>query len=58
MKANAELEGLIERAVPLGRIAKTDEVSDVIVFLSSPRATYVTGAGWIVDGGTMLQLQT
>lgn len=53
-----ELAGVMERVVPMGRIAQTEEISDVIMFLSSPRASYVTGAGWIVDGGTTLQMQT
>ena len=55
---NPELGQLLEHVVPLGRIAKTEEISDVIMFLSSPRASYVTGAGWIVDGGATLQMQT
>ena len=38
---------------PLGRLAEPGEVADVIVFLLSPRAAYVTGAAWSVDGGTV-----
>jgi len=38
---------------PLGRLAKPDEIAAVIVFLSSDRASYVTGAAWSVDGGTV-----
>ena len=38
---------------PLGRLAKPDEIADVIVFLLSERASYVTGAAWSVDGGTV-----
>lgn len=53
-----DLARVMERVVPMGRIAKTEEISDVIMFLSSPRASYVTGAGWIVDGGVTLQMQT
>lgn len=52
-----DLGAMMNRAVPLGRIAKTEEISDVIMFLSSPRASYVTGAAWIVDGGTTLSMQ-
>jgi NAD(P)-dependent dehydrogenase (short-subunit alcohol dehydrogenase family) len=38
---------------PLGRLAEPGEIADVIVFLLSPRAAYVTGAAWSVDGGTV-----
>ncbi|RYP20628.1 hypothetical protein DL765_002699 [Monosporascus sp. GIB2] len=50
-----DLAPLMKRAVPLGRIALREEISDVIMFMSSPRSSYVTGAGWMVDGGTTLQ---
>lgn len=38
---------------PLGRLAKPEEIAAVIVFLCSERASYVTGAAWSVDGGTV-----
>lgn len=38
---------------PLGRLAQPDEVAAVIVFLLSERASYVTGAAWSADGGTV-----
>ncbi|RKL46478.1 hypothetical protein BFJ70_g2967 [Fusarium oxysporum] len=37
--------------VPLGRLGKSSEVADVLVFLLSPASSYVTGATWAVDGG-------
>ncbi|KAM6527587.1 hypothetical protein FALCPG4_008643 [Fusarium falciforme] len=37
--------------VPLGRLGKSSEVADVVVFLLSPASSYVTGATWAVDGG-------
>ena len=38
---------------PLGRLAKPDEIAAVVVFLASERASYVTGAAWSADGGTV-----
>jgi NAD(P)-dependent dehydrogenase (short-subunit alcohol dehydrogenase family) len=38
---------------PLGRLAEPDEIAAVIAFLCSPRSSYVTGAAWSADGGTV-----
>jgi 3-oxoacyl-[acyl-carrier protein] reductase len=38
---------------PLGRLAEADEIASVIVFLCSERASFVTGAAWSADGGTV-----
>jgi NAD(P)-dependent dehydrogenase (short-subunit alcohol dehydrogenase family) len=38
---------------PLGRMARPEEIASVIVFLCSERASYVTGAAWSADGGTV-----
>jgi 3-oxoacyl-[acyl-carrier protein] reductase len=38
---------------PLGRLAEPDEIASVIAFLASDRASYVTGAAWSADGGTV-----
>ena len=38
---------------PLGRLARTEEIAAVVVFLCSERSSYVTGAAWSADGGTV-----
>jgi 3-oxoacyl-[acyl-carrier protein] reductase len=38
---------------PLGRLAQPEEIASVIAFLASERASYVTGAAWSADGGTV-----
>ncbi len=40
---------------PMGRIGKPEEVADLVVWLCSPRASFVTGANIPVDGGYVAQ---
>ena len=38
---------------PIGRLAESEEAAAAVVFLCSERASYVAGAAWSVDGGTV-----
>jgi NAD(P)-dependent dehydrogenase (short-subunit alcohol dehydrogenase family) len=55
MQGVSRAEALERQAgkIPLGRLAEPAEVADVVVFLSSARASMVTGAAWSVDGGAV-----
>ncbi len=47
----AEAAETVGAGTIMGRVARPDEISGVIAFLASPRASYITGAVVAVDGG-------
>jgi NAD(P)-dependent dehydrogenase (short-subunit alcohol dehydrogenase family) len=58
-KGEKSVEETVEdwgRMHPLGRVAKPEEVAEVIAFLASPKASFVTGGEYKVDGGMLAAL--
>ena len=45
------VQNMLDREVPLRRFGSLDEIAAAIVFLASPRASFITGANLVVDGG-------
>lgn len=45
------VEQYVQSEVPLQRFARPEEIADAVVFLASERASFITGASLIVDGG-------
>lgn len=53
-RQQADPEGMaafVAREIPMGRFGRAEEVGDVVAFLASARASWVTGASITVDGG-------
>jgi NAD(P)-dependent dehydrogenase (short-subunit alcohol dehydrogenase family) len=51
MDSAIEMAEQLVKAIPLGRVAETHELSEVISFLATPASAYVNGAIIHVDGG-------
>jgi 3-oxoacyl-[acyl-carrier protein] reductase len=50
------VEKYIGEAVPMNRLGTPEEIADVVCFLSSGRASFVTGANFVVDGGQVSKI--
>ena len=49
----AAVEDMLAREVALRRLGKPEEIADLVAFLASPRAAFITGSVMVADGGQL-----
>ena len=52
---NPELMSLYKKIIPLGRLGTAEEIANVVAFLCSSEASFLTGQNLTVDGGISLR---
>lgn len=52
----ARLRNILDRMHPLGRMAQPSEIGEVVAFLVSDRASFMTGSIITVDGGLLVPI--
>ena len=53
-KLNGDIKKQMQSSIPLGRIGTTDDVANLVCFLASEEAGYITGQTFNVDGGMVM----
>ena len=51
LRGTPERKAGLAATVPLNRAGRPEEIAETIVFLASDKASFVTGASYLVDGG-------
>ena len=55
MGGDPQIERLMTRAVPMGRLGRPEEIAEAVVWLCSDAASFVVGHALAVDGGSVIQ---
>ncbi len=55
MLADPEFAAFVQRMIPLGELATTDQIATAAVYLASPAAAMITGHSLVIDGGWTAQ---
>ncbi|KAK8022646.1 hypothetical protein PG993_013413 [Apiospora rasikravindrae] len=58
MEVVPDLEQRLLTGVPMGRLCRPEEVADTVLYLCSPRSSFTTGTGVIMDGGMSLSIKS
>lgn len=51
MRRNPQLEQELVRDIPAGRLGRSEEIAEAVMWLCSPSASFVHGHALLVDGG-------
>jgi NAD(P)-dependent dehydrogenase (short-subunit alcohol dehydrogenase family) len=54
MNPEPEQERMWSTTVPLGRMAEPEELKGLVLLLASPASSFMTGAYYLIDGGTLI----
>ena len=51
-----DIEKMLNEKVPLKKFGTPEDIGNMVAFLLSPRASFITGANFVVDGGQSIYL--
>lgn len=55
IRRNPQLEEMFTKEIPAGRLGKSEEIADAVLWLCSPQASYINGHALVVDGGITIK---